>query len=102
MGTIFAGATHDHLTGMLSMRHGGASVSELIGKYLGKSMRQVMTIWTAMLLVMLPAVCMTYILQAPEGLDLPTAVAYPGGIVFAAVCLALFFRSGRKRRGALS
>lgn len=56
LGTIFAGATHDYLTGMLSIRHGGASVSELIGKYLGRPARQVMTIWTAVLLVMVGTV----------------------------------------------
>lgn len=56
LGSIFAGATHDYLTGMLSMRHQGASVSELIGKYLGRPVRQVMTIWTAVLLVMVGTV----------------------------------------------
>ncbi|MBQ9580902.1 MAG: carbon starvation protein A, partial [Synergistaceae bacterium] len=40
-GTIFAGAVHDYLVGMLSIRNDGASVSEITGKYLGFSMKQV-------------------------------------------------------------
>ena len=32
LGCIFAGATHDYLSGMLSIRHGGASLPEMIGK----------------------------------------------------------------------
>ena len=36
LGTIFAGAVHDYLSGMTSMRNGGASLPEIIGKYLGK------------------------------------------------------------------
>ena len=28
LGTVFAGATHDYLAGMLSMRHGGESLPE--------------------------------------------------------------------------
>jgi len=36
LGTIFAGAVHDFMIGMMSMRHKGASVSELTGTYLGK------------------------------------------------------------------
>lgn len=37
-GNIFAGAVHDYMCGMLSMRNKGASISELTGKYLGKGM----------------------------------------------------------------
>ena len=31
LGCIFAGAVHDYLSGMLSMRHGGAGLPELVG-----------------------------------------------------------------------
>ncbi|MBN2850666.1 MAG: carbon starvation protein A, partial [Erysipelotrichaceae bacterium] len=34
-GSIFAGAVHDYLSGMISMRHNGASISEIVGTYLG-------------------------------------------------------------------
>lgn len=35
-GSIFAGAVHDYLSGMISERHNGASLSEIQGIYLGK------------------------------------------------------------------
>ena len=41
-GCIFAGAVHDYLSGMLSMRNGGASLPELVGKYLGKTTKGIM------------------------------------------------------------
>ena len=34
-GCIFAGAMHDYMSGMLSIRNGGAGLPELVGKYLG-------------------------------------------------------------------
>ena len=43
------------------------------------------------------AVSLTYILQAPEGFQLSTSIAYPAGILFALACLAVFlFRVYRK------
>ena len=32
LGCVFAGAVHDYLSGMLSVRNGGASLPELVGK----------------------------------------------------------------------
>lgn len=32
-GSIFAGAVHDYCSGMLSVRHDGASISEIVGHY---------------------------------------------------------------------
>ena len=55
-GCIFAGATHDYLSGMLSMRHGGAGLPELIGHYLGKTTKSVMLVFTVLLLVMVGTV----------------------------------------------
>ena len=52
LGTIFAGAVHDFMIGMMSMRHKGASVSELTGTYLGKGMLQVMRVFSVVLLVL--------------------------------------------------
>ena len=36
------------------------------------------------------AVSVTYFFQAPECLNLPTSIAYPVGIIVAAVFLAIF------------
>ena len=63
-GTIFAGAVHDFLVGMLSMRNDGASVSEITGKYLGGFMLQVMRLFSVVLLVMVGVVFMV----GPAGL----------------------------------
>lgn len=56
LGCIFAGAVHDYLSGMLSMRNDGAGLPELIGKYLGKATKQVMLVFTVLLLIMVGTV----------------------------------------------
>ena len=56
LGCIFAGATHDYLCGMLSMRHGGASLPELVGEYLGKTTKAIMLVFTVLLLIMVGTV----------------------------------------------
>jgi carbon starvation protein CstA len=55
-GCIFAGAMHDYFTGMLSMRHDGASLPELVGHYLGKTTKSVMHVFTVFLLIMVGTV----------------------------------------------
>lgn len=55
-GCIFAGAVHDYLSGMLSMRHGGAGLPELVGLYLGKSSRKLMLVFSVFLLLMVGTV----------------------------------------------
>ncbi len=55
-GCIFAGATHDYLSGMLSIRHGGANLPEIIGHYLGNTTKQLMLVFSVFLLVMVGAV----------------------------------------------
>ena len=56
LGCIFAGATHDYLSGMLSVRNGGASVPDVIGKYLGNVTKQVMLVFCVLLLMMVGTV----------------------------------------------
>lgn len=58
-GTIFAGAVHDFLTGMISIRHNGASVSELTGIYLGNAMKNIMRVFSVILLVLVGTVFAT-------------------------------------------
>ncbi len=55
-GCIFAGATHDYLSGMLSMRNDGAGLPELIGKYLGTATKDLMLVFTVLLLIMVGTV----------------------------------------------
>ena len=56
LGCIFAGAVHDYLGGMLSMRNGGAGQPELIGLYLGQTTKRVMLVFSVFLLMMVGAV----------------------------------------------
>ncbi len=56
LGSIFAGATHDYFAGMLSVRHGGESLPEIIGRYLGTTTKQVMRGFTVILMILVGAV----------------------------------------------
>ena len=56
LGCIFAGATHDYFSGMLSVRHDGAGLPELVGAYLGNTTKKVMLVFSVFLLMMVGAV----------------------------------------------
>lgn len=56
LGSVLAGATHDYLAGMLSLRHGGESLPEIIGRYLGFTTKQVMRGFTVILMILVGAV----------------------------------------------
>lgn len=51
IGCIFMGATHDFFSGMLSIRNNGASLPELVTKYMGKSFGVFLRILTLVLLI---------------------------------------------------
>lgn len=55
-GCVFAGAVHDYLSGMLSIRNNGAGLPELVGKYLGQTTKTVMLVFTVLLMLMVGAV----------------------------------------------
>ena len=55
-GCIFAGAVHDYMSGMLSLRNGGAGYPDLVGKYLGQGTKKVMLVFSILLLMMVGAV----------------------------------------------
>lgn len=56
LGSIFAGAVHDYMAGMLSLRYDGESLPEIIGRYLGDSFKQFMRAFTVVLMVLVGAV----------------------------------------------
>ena len=58
-GCIFAGATHDFLSGMLSVRHDGATIAEIVGYYLGENAKKVMRVFSVVLLVLVGVVFVT-------------------------------------------
>lgn len=50
-GCIFTGAVHDYFSGMLSVRHDGMSLPDMVGKYLGNGMKRFMVVFTGFLLL---------------------------------------------------
>ena len=56
LGSIFAGAVHDYFAGMLSLRHEGESLPEIIGRYLGLTTKQIMRGFTVILMILVGSV----------------------------------------------
>ena len=56
LGCIFAGATHDYMSGMISLRKGGISIPEFVGDELGAGIRLLMRVFSMVLLVLVAAV----------------------------------------------
>lgn len=54
-GTILGGAVHDYMTGMMSMRNEGSSITGLIRKYLGEKTRYPILILMIFLMIMVSA-----------------------------------------------
>ena len=73
-GTIFAGGVHDFFAGMLSERNDGVSISEVCGIYLGNLMKNVMRVFSVVLLVMVG----TVFAVGPAGL-IVTLISNGGG-----------------------
>ena len=55
-GCIFAGAVHDYLSGMLSLRYLGASLPEILGHYIGDKMRVFLSFFLAVFMILVGAV----------------------------------------------
>ena len=56
LGTIFAGAVHDFFSGALSIRNGGESLPEIVGRFLGTKTKKVMCVFTLILMILVGAV----------------------------------------------
>ncbi|MFK0572280.1 carbon starvation protein A [Endozoicomonas sp.] len=63
-GCVFGGAVHDYFSGMLSVRHQGQSIPEIVGHYLGEGSRKVMRGFSVVLLLLVGVVFM----MGPAGL----------------------------------
>lgn len=73
-GTIFAGAVHDYLSGMISLREDGMSISEVVGRYMGSTMLTIMRVFSVVLLVLVGTVFATgpaLLLNKLAGLGVP-------------------------------
>ena len=58
LGGIFFGALHDYFSGMISIENGGISYPEIVGRYLGVTVKQLMRVFTVFLMVLVGAVFM--------------------------------------------
>lgn len=59
VGSIFAGAVHDYLTGMISIRNRGVHIPELAGRFLGKISKHIVNAFALLLLVLVGTVFIT-------------------------------------------
>ncbi len=86
LGTIFAGAVHDFMSGMISLRLGGKSLPEIVGSELGKKVKMVMSVFTCILLEMVIAV----FVRTPSNL-LATLTPEHLNATFWAICIFLYY-----------
>ena len=56
LGSVFAGAVHDYFSGMLSIKHKGLSITEIVGIYLGIGTKQFIRGFTVLLMIIVGAV----------------------------------------------
>ena len=63
-GSVLGGAVHDYMSGMISERHGGNSIAELSGIYLGKIPKYIMRVFSVVLLIL----CGTVFVTSPANL----------------------------------
>ena len=83
-GCIFAGSVHDFLLGMMSLRKDGASVSEIVGENLGLTAKQIMRVFSVVLLLLVGVV---FIMSPAQILKDITGISYE---VWLAVIIAYY------------
>ena len=74
VGTIFAGAVHDFISGAISLRARGMSLPEIVGNELGSGIKQVMRVFSLLLMILVGAVFVSQpadliASMTPESLD---------------------------------
>lgn len=94
LGTIFAGAVHDFSSGFISMRNKGQSISEVCGNYMGELMRNIMRVFSVVLLFMVgvvfakgPAGLLAYLIN-PDGTN---TGAFANANVWLIIIIAYYF-----------
>jgi len=87
LGAIFAGAVHDHFSGMLSVRYQGKSIPDVVGYQLGNGFKQFMRLFSIVLLLLVGVV---FVLGPAKLLGNMTGLAVPAwvAIIFAYYFLA--------------
>ena len=89
-GTIFAGGVHDYLSGMLSIRKGGASLPEIVGSELGTGIRVFMRVLSLVLLVLLTTTFLSGPATLLQGLAPLSTVPFNGRALPIAWVLIIF------------
>ncbi|MGE4423816.1 MAG: carbon starvation protein A [Pseudodesulfovibrio sp.] len=92
VGCIFGGAVHDYFSGMLSVRNNGASIPEVVGEYLGMPARQVMRLFSFILLMLVGVVFVlspAKLLNGLTGINTGLLVACIFGYYFLATILPI-------------
>ena len=99
-GTVFAGCVHDYFSGMLSERNKGASISEIVHIYLGRSMGYVMRVFAVILLIMIgtvfatgPAELITMLITNNGANEAAVYAFYGKGIFWAIIIMSYYFIS---------
>lgn len=78
LGGIFVGAMHDYLSGVISLRNGGKSLPEIIGKYLGGGIHKLALVVIPLLMILVGAV---FIVTPSQILTKMTDVPYLAWVV---------------------
>ncbi|MGD6855106.1 carbon starvation CstA family protein [Bacillus infantis] len=55
IGTVFAGGVHDYFSGMMSLRHQGEQYPSLVGRYLGQTVKIIISAVSLVLMVLVAA-----------------------------------------------
>lgn len=84
-GCIFAGAVHDYFAGMMSLRYGGVSYPEVIGRNLGHGVKKFMEWFAVIFMILVGAV---FVLGPAALLASMTGLALPA---WAAIIFAYYF-----------
>lgn len=91
LGTIFAGSVHDYLSGMVSIRNGGESLPQIVGRYLGSRMQKIMILFTMILMILVGAVFVSQPANLLAGLTPKMNVYWWIGIIFVYYLIATMF-----------
>lgn len=92
IGCIFGGAVHDYFSGMLSVRHEGRSIPDVVGKELGNGFKQFMRLFSIVLLLLVGVVFVlgpAKLLGNMTGWAVPLWVAIIFGYYFLATILPI-------------
>ena len=85
IGGVLFGAMHDYMSGVISLRNDGKSLSEIIGRYLGGGMHKLTTVLIPLLMVLVGGV---FIVTPSQILADKTALPY---MVWVAIIIVYYF-----------